>query len=213
MSREADREVRELYESSAEWYNGIMDEEIELPIYAELLSGLAARLVNRPGPLLDTSCGTGHMLLKYHQEFDSERQLLGVDLSPHMVEIATKRLGACGTAMVGDMRDLSGVESGSVAALLSFFALHHLDPEEIPATLQEWARALQPGGVFLLATWEGEGAIDYGEESDLVALRYTEEEVLKWVKNAGFRADASTIRPVEGMPMDAIYLEATRNES
>lgn len=210
MQRESDDQVRKLYEGSAGWYDGIMDAEIELPIYGELLSGLAERLAELPGPLLDTSCGTGHMLMKYHEEYDAERQLIGVDLSTNMVELATKRLGSRASLHVGDMRDLSTIASASVAGVISFFALHHLRPEEISTTVQEWARVVKPGGILLLATWEGEGAIDYGEESDLIALRYRQAEVVNWAEKAGFEVDRSSTRAVDGMGMDAIYLEGIR---
>ena len=81
-------EVRDLYEESAGWYSEIMDEEIELPVYADTLRRLSDRLHAIPGPILDTSCGPGHMLARYHSHFDADRRLIGIDLSPRMVSIA-----------------------------------------------------------------------------------------------------------------------------
>ena len=62
----------------------------------------------------------------------------------------------------------------------------------------------------MVATWEGAGPIDYGGHSDVVALRYSRDEVLAWVEEAGFVADRCTVEPVEGMPMKALYLEGTK---
>lgn len=52
-----------------------------------------------------------------------------------------------------------------------FFALHHLDDEGVQVAFGEWHRILGPGGQVVVATWEGNGVIDYGDESDIVALR------------------------------------------
>ena len=202
--------VRDLYENSAESYAAMMDAEIDLPVYSNTLARLAERIVDISGPLVDTSCGSGHMLFMYRERFDPERRLVGIDLSPRMVSIARTRLDPSVEVFTGDMRELQQVETGSAAAALSFFALHHLGPDEVPPALAEWRRVLRPGGQLLVATWEGTGAIDYGEESDVVALKYTERQIVDWTEAAGFLVDRCVVEPVAGMSMDAIYVEGTR---
>ncbi len=44
MKTSPDNEVRELYKETANSYNRMMDSEIELPIYSDTLSRLAARI-------------------------------------------------------------------------------------------------------------------------------------------------------------------------
>lgn len=199
--------VLELYEDSADWYAKLMDSEIDLPVYADTLSRLAERIATLQGPVLDTSCGSGHMLAKYRALYDPNRPLIGVDLAPSMVTIARAKLGSDAEIFTGDMRNLEGIESKSVAAVLSFFAIHHLDPGEVLPVLQEWHRILAPGGQIVIAAWEGSGPIDYGGESDVVALRYTADEVSSWTTGAGFFVDRCVVEAVDGMPTDAIYLE------
>ena len=121
----------------------MMDSEIDLPVYADTLGRLAARIVDISGPVVDTSCGSGHMLSRYGERYDVKRALLGIDLSPRMVAIAANRLGAGAEILPGDMRDLGAIESGSAAAVLSFFAIHHIGPEEVLVALQEWHRVLR----------------------------------------------------------------------
>jgi len=58
MKASSEREVRELYESTADSYAKMMDSEIELPIYADVLSRLHQRIFALPGSLVDTSCGS-----------------------------------------------------------------------------------------------------------------------------------------------------------
>ncbi|MBC8423944.1 class I SAM-dependent methyltransferase [bacterium] len=203
-------EVRSMYEDTADTYAEMMDAEIDLPVYADLLGRLQERISAAPGLLIDTAWGSGHMLSLYHKRYDPRRRLLGVDLSPRMVAIAAERLGAHAQFVVGDMRDIPGVAEGAAAAVLNFFALHHLDPEGLGEALREWNRVLRPGGQLLLAVWEGQGAVDYGEESDIIALRYGSDEIVSWVRAAGFEVTRCVVEPVEEIPMDAIYLEAQK---
>ena len=146
----------------------------------------------------------------FRERFDDGRPLLGVDLSPRMVAIASKRLGSGGRAVVGDMRELSMVESESAAAVLNFFAVHHLAPDGVLEAMVEWHRVLCFGGQLLVAAWEGAGAIDYGEESEIVALRYTGAELASWTEKAGFAVTRCVVEAVEDFPMDAVYLECVK---
>jgi len=203
-------EVRKMYEDTADSYAQMMDAEIGLPVYADVLGRLRDRIANTPGAVVDTACGSGHMLSMYHERYDQEHPLLGVDLSPRMVSIAEKKLGSNARVAVGDMRDLSFVGSGSSSAVLNFFALHHLDFEGVRLGFLEWFRILAPGGQLVVATWEGSGAIDYGDESDIVALRYGSDELATWAQEAGFSITRCDVEPVEDFPMDAVYLEGVK---
>jgi hypothetical protein len=77
-------------------------------------------------------------------------------------------------------------------------------------TLCEWHRVLRDQGQVVPATWEGAGAIDYGDASDVVALRYTQDQVRAWVERAGFVVERCVVDPVDDIPMDAVYVEATK---
>jgi ubiquinone/menaquinone biosynthesis C-methylase UbiE len=199
-----------MYEASADSYAEMMDTEIDLPVYSDTLGRLRARIDNTPRTLIDTACGSGHMLSMYHERYDRNRPLLGIDLSPRMVTIAGRRLGSSAKVVIGDMRDLATVDVSSAAAVLNFFSVHHLDPEGVGVALREWHRVLRSGGQLLLAAWEGVGAIDYGDESDIVALRYRSDELASWTQGAGFTVSRCVIEPVEGMPMEAVYLEGVK---
>ena len=210
MNASPPAKVRQLYEDSADSYAQMMDAEIGLPVYADVLGRLRDRIANTPGTVVDTACGSGHMLSMYHECYDQKHPLLGVDLSPRMVSIAEEKLGSNAHVVVGDMRDLSSVGSGSSSAALNFFALHHLDFEGVKLAFREWYRILGPGGQLVVATWEGSGAIDYGNESDIVALRYSSSELTTWAQGAGFAITRCAVEPVEDFPMDAVYLEGVK---
>ena len=203
--------VRHLYEESAHSYNEMMDQEIQLPIYREVLGNLAERLVGVNGSIVDSSCGTGHMLDRIRHDFAPVgRQLIGVDLSARMVEIARQRLGDSATVFEGDMAAMYRLPDAASACVISFFAIHHVDLDGLQRCLTEWNRVLASGGHLVLAAWEGVGAIDYGGSSDIVARRYQEDEMVDAANLAGFRIEAHFIRPVDGFDMDAVHLFATK---
>ncbi len=52
--------------------------------------------------------------------------------------------------------------------------------------------------------------VDTSWEHDIVAFRYRQEQLMNWASEAGFSVDRCVVEPVEGMPMDAIYLEASK---
>ena len=108
------------------------------------------------------------------------------------------------------MRSLGHVPNDSCAAVLSFFALHHVDLEGMRACFVEWYRVLRPGGQLVVATWEGEGTIDYDGHADIVAVRYRKDDVVQAVSVAGYRIDNCSVESVEGIEMDAVYLTATK---
>lgn len=203
-------EVRAMYDSTADAYNDIMDSEIDLPIYAELLGRLQERITEIPGPLIDTSCGTGHMLSLYHEQYEPTRPLIGVDISPGMITIASDKFGSTATISMGDMRQLETIEPDSVAAVLSFFAIHHLDPAGVEAALLEWHRVLRVGGSLVLAAWEGAEAIDYGDTSDVIAVEYQRDDLIAMVASAGFNIVQTTSARVASMSMGTIHLESVK---
>lgn len=199
-----------MYDATSEHYDAMMDAEIQSELYVNALGRLSAAIANVRGPVIDTSCGSGHMLRMLRDRFEASRVLVGVDLSPAMVAISRRRMGDDAEVREGDMTVLDGVESGSAAAVVSFFALHHLSSEEAAKAIQRWAEVLAPGGRLLLATWEGQGEIDYGDSADLVALRFSEEQVREWIGAAGLTVARATTEAVPELEMDAVYLDAAK---
>jgi ubiquinone/menaquinone biosynthesis C-methylase UbiE len=108
------------------------------------------------------------------------------------------------------MRELTTIPTRSAAAVLSFFALHHLDSREVIASLSEWYRVLESGGQLVLAAWEGSGPIEYGDSSDVRASLHRQQDLTEWVRNAGFRVDNCVLRTFEDMGMQGVLLTATK---
>ncbi len=211
MSLSSRDNVRDFYDDAADGYNDMMDKEIKLPLYDEVLSRLANQIAPIDGAVLDTSCGAGHMLEKLRNEYSPRRQLIGWDLSPKMVGIAKQRLGDSASISQGDMRDLAGISDGSCAAVINFFSLQHIGPAELPDCFAEWHRVLVPNGQLLIAAWEGAGAIDYGEQSAILTRRYRASELIEPIAAVGLHVESQETRPVDGFEMDAVHITATKS--
>ena len=147
----------------------------------------------------------------YHENYDPERPLLGVDLSPQMVEITQRRLCAAAETAVCDIRQLEMLADSSVAAVISHFGFHHLDLDGVRDACKEWHRVLVHGGQLILGVWEGTGAIDYCEHSDLVAVRHKSGDLQNILADIGFDELMCEIEFDEDMAMDAVYIEASKN--
>jgi ubiquinone/menaquinone biosynthesis C-methylase UbiE len=202
--------VREMYDSTAESYASMMDAAIDDPMYADVLQRLKSRLENIPGMLVDAPCGSGHMLSMYHETCDNERPLFGVDLSAQMVAITQRRLGAAVETAVCDIRQLEMLADNSAAAVISHFGFHHLDLNGVRDACKEWHRVLVDGGQLVLGVWEGSGAIDYGEHSDLVAVRHKSGDLQNILADIGFDELKCEVEFDEDMAMDAVYIEASK---
>lgn len=203
--------VREMYDTTAESYSSMMDTVIDDPMYAAILKRLQSRIEDIPGMIVDAPCGSGHMMSMYHENHDQGRPLLGVDLSPQMVEITQRRLGAAAETAVCDIRKLEMLADSSVAAVISHFGFHHLDLDGVRDACREWYRVLVDGGQLVLGVWEGSGTIDYGEHSDLVAVRHKSGDLQNILTDIGFHEHLCEIEFDEDMAMDAVYIEAGKN--
>jgi ubiquinone/menaquinone biosynthesis C-methylase UbiE len=87
--------------------------------------------------------------------------MLGIDLSPGMVECARRRSPEI-EFRVGDMRALE-LPDGALAGAVAFYSLIHIDEHEMEATLRELGRALAPGGLLLVAFHIGEETVHRDE--------------------------------------------------
>jgi SAM-dependent methyltransferase len=107
---------------------------------------LALRLlaVTRPRRILDVGCGEGELAARMGEELDAD--VVAVDQSPRMVELARAR-GV--EASVADVQQLPFADA-SFDAVLAAWMLYHV--ADIDRGLSEIARALRPGGRLVAVT-------------------------------------------------------------
>lgn len=109
----------------------------------------------RPRPplsILDLGCGTG---LSGAAFADLAGVLDGVDLSPAMA-VRSRRRGCYRQISVGDLVDALDAEHAARDLILAVDVLNYLG--DLGPCLAAARRAIRPGGLFLLALEEGQGA-------------------------------------------------------
>lgn len=74
------------------------------------------------------------------------------------------------------------------AGILAWYSLIHLDPERVPAILEEFARSLQPGGSLLLGFFEG-ARLEQLPHAVTTAYLWPVEGMTRLFERAGFVAE------------------------
>jgi len=134
------------YDQVAEEYAEQCFDELEhKPKDRELLDRFAAE-VKSLGIACDMGCGPSE-IARYLK--DRGVEMLGVDISPKMVEKA-RRLSPDIPFQQGDMMNLD-VADDSWGGIAAFYSIIHIPRGKVIEALQELRRVLKPGGLLLLA--------------------------------------------------------------
>lgn len=116
----------------------------KLPRLAERLAGGAR--------VLDVGCGTGAAIIQLAERFPGVR-CVGVDIEPHSVALAQREIAARGLgdrveARVAGAERLA--EDAAYDIATSFLVIHEIAPQDKAAAFAAVARALRPGGAFVI---------------------------------------------------------------
>ena len=124
---------------------------IFLDLVLPRLPGLRARL-EEGGWVLDVGCGGGWAVVQLAERFP-ETSCVGIDVEPYSVDLARRLIVERGLADRCQAR-LQSVEElgedGSYDVATSFLVVHEIAPAAKPAAFAAVARALKPGGYFLI---------------------------------------------------------------
>jgi SAM-dependent methyltransferase len=91
--------------------------------------------------VLDAGCGSG---AQCEWLADQGARVIGIDLSPRMIEQAQERCGGRVRFMVADLGEPLSLEPGALDGVTCSLALHYLKDWTVPLT--SFAKALRPGG-------------------------------------------------------------------
>ena len=137
------------WSASADTFDNEADHGLRDPqVSAAWAQRLAGWLPDSPADVLDLGCGTGSLTLLMAQQ---GHRPTGIDLSPRMIELATRKLSSSGFEvpfMVGDAGDPPAAASGPFDVVLARHLVWTLPaPEE---ALARWLRLLRPNGRLVL---------------------------------------------------------------
>jgi ubiquinone/menaquinone biosynthesis C-methylase UbiE len=133
------------------------DELRHKPLDQRLLDRLVTDVGTR-GPICDIGCGPGQVA-QYLRARGAD--VIGVDLSPNMVEEARRRQPDT-RFIVGNMLALDFPDE-TLAGIAAFYSLIHIPRERVGEALGEWRRVLKPGGRVLAACHRGSGSLNVEE--------------------------------------------------
>jgi SAM-dependent methyltransferase len=150
--------IRSSYDRVADAYaDAIFDELKNKPFDCDVLTRFAQATAGH-GRVCDMGCGPGQVA-RYLR--DAGADVLGLDLSPGMVEQA-RRLNPDIEFLEGNMLALD-LANESLAGIAAFYAIVNLPGELRPRVFGEMARVLAPGGVLLLTFHVGGEALGVKE--------------------------------------------------
>ncbi len=144
-------EVQEMFDHIAPRYD-LLNHTLSMSI-DRLWRRHVVRIVQRckPRQILDVATGTGDLAIAMAQRLDGV-QVLGVDLSQQMLQVAGRKVAARGLDSrirleQGDAEHL-GVADGSVDVATVAFGVRNFG--DLDAGLRELARTLRPGGCVVI---------------------------------------------------------------
>ena len=162
-----------------------------------------------PGPVrvLDAACGPGNVS-RYLMRQRPDLDLLGIDLSPRMVELAREAVPSARFA-VQDCRNLADLKR-QFDGIVCAFGLPYLSLEEAVAFIGAACKALEPRGVFYLSTMLGrseDSGLERCSTGDQIFITYyTEHGVIGLLRGCGF-----TIVTQEQIPSPGAASKAGRS--
>ncbi|MGW6389047.1 class I SAM-dependent methyltransferase [Streptomyces sp. NPDC055103] len=206
--------VRESYDRVADNYadmvvtTGIGDirrhpwHKAAIDAFADSVSGL--------GPVLDVGCGPGTVT-----GYLAERGLdvSGVDISPRMIENARRLYPEC-RFDVASATELDLAEA-SLGGVLGWWSLFNLPRDVLPQVLAMFARALKPGGHFIMATHVGDEDRKRTEAYGGVPVSWTThqwrpERIVELIERAGLHPVAELRLPPEEYSGPGVVVMARR---
>jgi SAM-dependent methyltransferase len=146
--------IRESYDRIADEYaRRLFNELHHKPLDRELLDRFATLVAGR-GAACDMGCGPGQVA-RYLR--DAGAEVFGLDLSPRMLEVA-RQINPDISFREGDMLALD-LPDGALSGIAAFYAIVNIPLPSLPQVFQEMERALQPGGLLLLAFHTGDDVL------------------------------------------------------
>jgi SAM-dependent methyltransferase len=173
---------------AAPYADHFYDELRHKPLDRALLAAFA-ELVGPDGAVADIGCGPGQIARDLHVR---GLRTIGIDLSPEMIALA-RRLVPDIDFRVGSMLSLE-LPDASLAGITAFYAIVHLEPDELVVAFREFRRVLRPGGVVLLSFHIGTERVKrdelLGASVDLEFVFFERPVVESALEKAGFAIEA-----------------------
>ena len=189
--------IEERRRSTRQFFNAIADDWDQLTrevLGCFDLPGAIVASMPQGAVAVDLGCGTGQVI---ERMLPTAREVIGVDGSARMLDLARRRFNADGEKVslrIGDLEHLP-LRDGEADFVSINMVLHHLSSSH--TALAEARRVLQAGGKLVVTDFdrhENESMrVSYGDRW----LGFTSETLLSALERAGFTLLSTTRIPVE----------------
>ena len=162
----------------------------DIPVYDQLQDEVVAACGDGFARVLELGTGTGETAARLVLG-RPEAELLGIDESAAMLEVARSRFGAGVRLDVARLQD--ALPEGPFDLVLSALCVHHLDAGEKRSLFERIARVLRPGGRFVL----GDVVVPVDPADAVTSLTpgfdrpSTLADQLQWLTDAGFASSVT----------------------
>jgi len=205
------RELIESYDRLAEDYARAYCDELERKPFDLRLLSRFVREIPAGKCICDLGCGSGHVA-NHLKSLGAE--VLGVDLSPGMVAVASKAYPST-EYRAGDMLELD-LPTGTLGGIVCFYSIIHLDRHSLGRAAAEMFRVLDEEGRALVSFHKGKGTFhddeSLGKPIAFDCTLFEPEEVTTALEKAGFTVTQVTVRePYEfEFPTTRVYVRCRR---
>ncbi|WP_432512259.1 class I SAM-dependent methyltransferase [Kineococcus sp. SYSU DK001] len=184
------RDVQQAYSSLAQQYVDLLG-SVET-VHREDLRLIERHLAHLSGPVLDLGCGPGHLTGHLHA---AGCEVVGIDLVPEFI-VHARRTHPGVPFEVGSLTDVTRADA-SVAGVLAWYSLIHVEPGRLAGVLGGIRRVLAPGGALVVGFFEGPVCEPF-EHRVTTAYRWPVDEMADLLGPAGFAEVERSQRPQEG---------------
>lgn len=179
--------TKETYNKSAKQFQ---DKFMDLDLYNDSYDKFCSLIDKQNADIFEIACGPGN-ITKYLLTKRPDLKILGIDLSPNMIELA-KINNPAADFIVMDCRTISTIKN-KYDAIMCGFCLPYLSKDESAKLICDASELLVPKGVIYISTMEG----DYNKSGfettsfagqDKVFIHYHQADYLtNALSDCGFR--------------------------
>lgn len=175
---------------------------MDVGLYADCFNFFCDHIEKVNAKVLELACGPGN-ITKYLLDKRPDLDILGVDLSHNMVELA-KTNNPRAKFLLMDCREINQIDN-KYDAIMCGFCLPYLDKDETSKLVADAKQLLNTGGIIFISTMEdnyNNSRIQKGSQGDEIFMHYYE---------AVYLTELITINELHVIYLDRIYSIATDN--
>ena len=153
MTPERKQQLKKVFDAIAPGYDGLRFVQVTLEL-------LIQTSPFEPGmKILDVATGTGLAAIEASRRVGPGGRVIGIDLSPEMIEVAKRNVEKAGLANVemqcgdAELLDFADASFDAVTCASSLFLIPDMDQ-----AVREWNRVLRPGGIAVFSAF-GDGIL------------------------------------------------------